>query len=91
MMTVVHHHGHGFFMAEDRSIPAGEFKAQCLRLMDEVNRTHRSIVITKRGKPVARLVPAASTKATIFGAMKGTVTIHDDIVEPLDIEWEACR
>jgi len=40
-------------------IPAGEFKAKCLKLLDEVQKQRRQIVITKRGKPVARLVPLA--------------------------------
>jgi prevent-host-death family protein len=43
--------------ATEIQIPAGEFKARCLKLMDEVRATRRPIVITKRGKPVARLVP----------------------------------
>ncbi|MCY4367938.1 MAG: type II toxin-antitoxin system Phd/YefM family antitoxin, partial [bacterium] len=41
-----------------RTIPAGEFKAKCLKLMDEVNETGVPIIITKRGRPVSRLVPA---------------------------------
>ena len=39
------------------TIPAGVFKQVCLRILDEVAETHREIVITKRGEPVARLVP----------------------------------
>jgi prevent-host-death family protein len=76
---------------EERRIPAGEFKAQCLRLMDEVDRTSRPITITKRGKPVARLVPADRPRPKIRGCLKGTVTIHGDIVAPIDIEWDAAR
>ena len=41
-------------------IPAGEFKAKCLKLLDEVQQKHREIIITKRGKPVARLLPLAT-------------------------------
>ncbi len=71
-------------------VPAGQFKARCLKLMDEVRRSRREIVITKRGVPVAKLVPVEEKKGpSLFGAMKGTVTIRGDIVEPLDVEWEA--
>jgi prevent-host-death family protein len=72
-------------------IPAGEFKARCLKLMDEVRTTRRVIVITKRGKPVARLVPMdeAAPRREIFGCMKGTVTIRGDIVGPTGEEWHA--
>lgn len=77
-------------MAEERRIPAGRFKAECLKLMDEVQDRHVSYVITKRGRPVARLVPAEELPP-ILGHMKGTVTILGDIVEPIDVEWDAAR
>jgi prevent-host-death family protein len=73
-------------------IPAGEFKARCLRLMDEVQKTRRPVVITKRGKPVAKLVPLEEEEApSIFGRMKGTVTILGDIISPIEQEWNAER
>jgi prevent-host-death family protein len=72
-------------------IPAGEFKARCLKLVDEVHTTRRPIVITKRGKPVARLVPMdeAAPRREIFGCMNGTVTIRGDIVGPTGEDWHA--
>ena len=71
-------------------IKAGEFKAKCLKLMEEVNRTHEEIVITKRGKPIAKLVPiSAGPQKSIFGYMKGKGTILGDIVSPLGIKWKA--
>ncbi|MFI4988593.1 MAG: type II toxin-antitoxin system Phd/YefM family antitoxin [Alphaproteobacteria bacterium] len=72
-----------------RRVPAARFKADCLRLMDEVARRRTPILITKRGKPVAKLVPADERPVDLFGWMAGTVTIHGDIVEPIDVEWEA--
>jgi prevent-host-death family protein len=71
------------------AIPAGEFKARCLKLMDQVRATRRPIVITKRGKPVARLVPVEEEAPSIFGRMRGTVTIHGDIIGPTGEEWHA--
>jgi prevent-host-death family protein len=74
-------------------VPAGEFKARCLKLMDEVKTTRRPVVITKRGKPIAKLVPVEESepRRSIFGCMKGTVTIHGDIVGPIDLDWHAER
>jgi prevent-host-death family protein len=73
----------------ETEIPAGEFKARCLKLMEEVRATRRPIVITKRGKPVARLVPVEEEMPSIFGCMRGTVTIYGDIVGPTSEEWHA--
>ena len=71
-------------------IPAGQFKARCLQLMDVVEETGREVVITKRGRPVARLVPIAEAAARdVFGCMRGTVTVVGDIVAPLKEPWEA--
>ncbi|MDX2346183.1 MAG: type II toxin-antitoxin system Phd/YefM family antitoxin [Legionella sp.] len=67
-------------MKSHRKISAGEFKAKCLKLMDEVQAQHQPIVITKHGKPVAKLVPIESSDIEYFGSMKGTVTIQGDIV-----------
>ena len=70
-------------------IPAGEFKAKCLKLIDEVQQQRKEIVITKRGKPVARLVPLKTEIPDIFGRMKGTVKILGDIVSPTGEVWNA--
>jgi prevent-host-death family protein len=75
-------------MVTTRTIPAGEFKARCLKLMDEVNETGEELVVTKRGKPVVRLVPAARTPKSPFGAMKGTAITHGDIIGPFFEEWQ---
>ena len=68
----------------EKTMAAGEFKAHCLRVMDEVERTRRSVVITKRGRPVARLVPAdAGEPDALFGRLAGKIQIIGDIVAPL--------
>ena len=70
------------------TIGAGEFKAKCLQLLDEVESTREPIVVTKFGKPVAKLVPMPPA-ADLFGALKGSVVYEGDIISPLDVEWEA--
>lgn len=72
-----------------REVSAGEFKARCLALMDEVRDGGGEYVITKRGEPVARLVPVAVQRRPLLGSMKGTVVVRGDIVGPLDEPWEA--
>ena len=71
------------------SIPAAVFKAECLRLMDEVARTGQPVVITKHGKPVAQLVPVPAEPKSLFGYMKNTVAIKGDIVTPTNDSWSA--
>ena len=69
-----------------KTMPAGIFKARCLAVMDEVQSKRQSVIITKRGKPVAKLVPVEKEeKDDIFGFMKGkgTIEIKGDIVSPI--------
>jgi prevent-host-death family protein len=68
-----------------KTIPAGQFKVHCLAIMDEVQAKRQAVVITKRGKPVAKLVPVEQEKDDIFGFYrgKGTVEIKGDIVSPI--------
>ena len=72
-----------------KTVPAGEFKAKCLKLMDYVNETHLTIVITKHNKPIALLTPVTNTPSDVFGCMKNTVTVKFNIVDPIDVTWDA--
>jgi prevent-host-death family protein len=74
--------------AFSREISAGEFKARCLALMDEVRDRGGEYVITKRGTAVAKLVPIRTTRRRLLGSMKGTVTVLGDIISPLDEPWD---
>jgi prevent-host-death family protein len=73
-------------------IAAGEFKARCLQLMDQALESGESITITKRGRVVAKLVPQREEPKPfrpLYGRLKGSVTIHGDIIGPTGVEWEA--
>ena len=74
-----------------RTIKASEFKAKCLKIMDEVAATGECVVITKNGVPVTELIPARRRPKSLFGALKGVVTPLGDIVSPVDVEWDALR
>jgi prevent-host-death family protein len=77
-----------FMVMKERTIPAGEFKAKCLKILDEVNRSREPVIVTKRGKPVARIV-SVSQKQSAFGSMAGTVLAETDIISPVDETWDA--
>ena len=72
-------------------IKASEFKAKCLALMDEVQRTGEKFVITKNGKAVAELGPHCASRPKIVGLLKERLFITGDIISPLDIEWDALK
>ncbi len=74
----------------DATIGAGEFKAKCLQLIDEVAAHRQPLIITKRGQPLAKLVPIDSPRP-LFGAMAGSVTHEEDTVSPLDAHWDAAE
>ncbi len=70
-------------MTKNREISASEFKSHCSKVIEEVIKCRQPIVITKRGKPVAMLVPVEKGKSkTLFGFARGFVKIHGDIVAP---------
>jgi prevent-host-death family protein len=65
-----------------KTMAAGAFKANCLAVMDEVQTKRLTVVITKRGKPVAKLVPVEPQVDDIFGFLRGKGTITGDVVSP---------
>ncbi|HEY3352978.1 MAG TPA: type II toxin-antitoxin system Phd/YefM family antitoxin [Polyangia bacterium] len=71
---------------KDRTIPAGEFKARCLALLDEVARTGRAVRVTKRGRPVARVVPLEEHEPA---SLRGSVLHETDLVSPVEADWDA--
>jgi prevent-host-death family protein len=74
-----------------KSIKASEFKAKCLSLIDEVSNTGQSVIVTKRGKPRAELIPHRPKTKSPFGILKGRIKIKGDIIAPIDVEWEALK
>lgn len=72
-----------------RIVKAGVFKAECLKMMEEVRQTSVSIWITKYGKPIAKLLPIEDKSPSVFERMKGTVEIKGDIIQPIEEKWDA--
>lgn len=69
----------------DKMIAASDFKARCLELLDEVARTREGVTVTKRGRPVARLVPLEDFSLSL----EGSVRYGGDIVAPTGDAWES--
>jgi len=68
----------------EATIGAGDFKAKCLQLLDDVAEHREPLVITKRGKPVAKLVPMPPD-TQLFGALAGSVVYEADIIAPIGL------
>jgi len=76
-----------------KTMAAGKFKAQCLKVMDRVNATREPVVITKKGRPVAKLVPVDVSSHDPLGSLVGIIEIVGDIESPVEPPeaWEALR
>jgi prevent-host-death family protein len=76
-----------------KKMAAGEFKAHCLAVMEDVRMTREPILITKRGRPVAKLVPADRSSDDFIGRLEGVVKIVGDIESPVEPpeSWEVLR
>lgn len=74
-----------------KTVAAAEFKARCLILMEDVRKTREPVVITKRGKPVAKLVPLDKGRDEFIGRLKGLIEIVGDIESPAvpPEDWES--
>ena len=76
----------------ERAIAAAKFKATCLELMDHVRETGAEYVVTKHGKPVAKLVPyTPPQRQGLFGSMRGTVLKYERPFDPIDADWKVNR
>lgn len=70
-------------MGRSKQIPAGEFKARCLAILDDVAQTGEEVVVTKRGRPVARLVPVEPA-----APLEGSIIREGNLIDPIDVGWD---
>lgn len=76
-------------MSGTKKITATQFKARCLRLLDEVAESGETLIVTKRGRPVARVEPS-SPRPDLRGSVKLLVG-PEEFVKPIDIGWDVDR
>jgi prevent-host-death family protein len=75
---------------KDRSIPVSEFKTRCLRLLEEIATEGKSIVITKRGRPMARVTPVTAPARPLRASWKNSVRLRGDVVHfNTAVDWES--
>ena len=74
-----------------KKMAVGAFKARCLAVMKKVQATGEPVVLTRRGEPVAKVVPVERENDSIFGFMAGKVKIVGDIESPILVEWEVTK
>jgi prevent-host-death family protein len=74
-----------------KTMKASECKAKFLAVLDEVAATGEPVTVTKNGKPVGQIVPLREKPKTLYGALKGSVTIIGDIVSPMEPDWDEDR
>jgi prevent-host-death family protein len=70
-------------------VSAADFKAHCLALIDKVRQERGEVVVTRYGKPVARLVPYEAEPRSVVGFLAGAITGYGDLVSPIDDAWDA--
>ena len=75
-----------------KQIGAGKFRAQCLKIIDEVAATREPVAITKNGRPIVKLVPAQVEFPDFLGCLAGTIDITGDIESPVASlsDWDDC-
>ncbi len=76
-------------MAKEVIIGVTEFKAKCLKLLDDVARRRTRLIVTKRGRPFVEVVSASDSRTSAYGSMRGTAVIHGDITKPTGERWFA--
>jgi prevent-host-death family protein len=74
-----------------RQMSASTFKAKCLTVMTEISATGEPVVVTRRGKPVVKVVSAEPENDDIFGFMRGKGKIVGDITSPIPVEWKVLK
>ena len=80
------------------TLALSNFKKHCSKVISDMKLNHKSIVLTKHGEPVAKIVPLHSIKKQkplkkdeFFGILKGKCKIVGDIISPFDVEWDAVK
>ena len=74
------------------TVTTSELKARCSEIVNRVMRTRSPVDLTKRGRKIARIVPVdGDAEADLFGFAKGSIAVHGNIVQPVDVAWEAAE
>ena len=73
------------------TISVSQFKARCLKLMESVSKKRESFIITKRGVPIAKVIPLQENVDDLRESLRGSVLESGDLISPIDVEWDAAK
>ena len=91
-MTTLHGHLRYYGTMSEKQIPITQFKAKCLKLLEQVAKSGQPLVITKRGKPLAKVTRVVTERRPLMGSMRGTAEEVGDIVYfDTSADWECLR
>jgi prevent-host-death family protein len=76
-------------MTKTRTISTSELKARVSEVLEGVQHDRIPVVVTKRGRVIARIIAADDGEASLYGSLRGSVTVHGDLLAPVEVEWEA--
>ena len=72
-----------------KAVSVSEFKAHCLQYLEETRTIHTELLVTKRGKPIAKIVPVTNEGMPFaYGDMQNSITLKSNILDPIDTEWD---
>lgn len=69
-------------------IAISKFKSNCLHILENIRGGKKSIIVTKRSKPIAKIVPFEDDKTSILGSLRHKAEIKGDIIGPIDEKWD---
>jgi len=76
-------------MKQPKTVPATEFKTHCLALLEEVRATRQPLLVTRHGKPVVEISPYVPKNAARVNPLKGSIVSQDDLISPLEENWDS--
>jgi len=76
-------------MKSPKMVPATEFKAHCLALLEEVRQTRQPLLVTRHGKPVAEVSPYMPRDTEQAKPLKGSILFEGDVISPLKEKWDS--
>jgi prevent-host-death family protein len=71
-----------------KTVTATKFKTHCLTLLEEVRQTRQPLLVTRHGKPVAKISPYTPKRSEQLNSLKGSVLFEGDIISPLEEKWD---
>jgi prevent-host-death family protein len=78
-------------MKSTKQVPVAEFKSQCLSLFEIVRSQKEKMTITRRGKPIAQIIPYQEQLDDIEAQLANSLVFEGDLISPINEEWEACK